>query len=326
MSILGCYGEDIDFVAPSSLQVRTDTMRAGYARCAFCCATGTRTLPFAGGVVTSAWLSWIASFNSGDTNRRWIGLINSATPSSGLWFGPGASSNKAAIFKYDGTTLTTLATEAGATLGPGIANLFTAKFDMQIVNYGASSVVNLFINGALVISYSGSTAISGVSNLDCVGLAGPNSNGNGTMSEIIVADEDTRSFSLFVMAPTAAGTTDNWTGAVTTINGTSFSDASPNFTNTAAQDQQANITDPPTGIFGVKAVKIAARAAASVGSTPTKIKLGYNSGGSVAVGAAQTLTNSYTTYEQLDVTNPVTSAAWAFSDLAALQLDLRSST
>ena len=326
MAIIGCYAEDIDFISPASVSVQTSGMRSGYARCMICSPTGTKTLPFAGGAVTSAWLSWVATFNAGDTNKRWIGLINSATSNSGIWFGLGSASNKAAIFKYDGTTLTTLATETGTSLGTGIANVGTAKFDLQIVNYGSSSVVNLFVNGALVISYSGSTAISGVANLDCVGLAGENNVGNGGMSEIIVADEDTRSFSLFVMAPTGAGTTDNWTGAVTTINGTSFSDASPNFTNTAAQDQQANLTDPPTGIFGVKAVKIAARAAASVGSTPTKIKLGYNSGGSVAVGAAQTLTNSYTTYEQLDATNPVTSAAWAFSDLAALQLDLRSST
>jgi len=255
------------------------------------------------------------------TNRRWCGLINSASGNlSGLWFGLGSPVSKAAIFKYDGTTLTTLATEAGNSMGG------TVKVDLQLANYGSSSVVNVFINGALVISYSGSTAISGVSNLDCVGIGGDAAIGGGGMSEIIVADEDTRSLSLLTMAPTGAGTTDAWTGTVTNMNGTTFSDANPNFTNTASLDQQANITDPPTGSFAVKAVKISARAAASVGSTPTKLQLGYNSGGSVAVGAAKTLTNAYTTYEQLDATNPVTSAAWAQSDLAALQVDLKSST
>jgi len=322
MAILACYGEDIDFIAPASVSVGTSSgaYRSAYARCSLSCFSGTRTLPFAGGAITSAWLSAYVSFNTGLSNRKWLGLVSSASGNnSGIWIGVGSSTSKLALFKFDGTTLTTLASEAGNSLG-GLS-----KIDVQLVNYGSSSLVNVFVNGALVIAYSGSTAISGVSNLDCVGMAGDSTSNQG-MSEIIVADEDTRSFSLLTMAPTGAGTTDQWTGAVTTINGTSFSDANPNFTNTTGQDQQANITDPPTGIFGVKAVKIAARAAPSVGSTPTKIKLGYNSGGTVAVGVAQTLTNSFATYEQLDATNPVTGTAWSFSDLAALQVDIKSST
>ena len=78
MAILGCYGEDIDFLSPASLAVQTSGMRTGYARCAICCPTGTKTLQFPGGAVTSAWLSWIGTFNSNDVNRRWIGLVNSA--------------------------------------------------------------------------------------------------------------------------------------------------------------------------------------------------------------------------------------------------------
>lgn len=327
MSILGVYGEDIDFTNPSAITVQTSYgYRTAYCRCSLSCGSGAKTLPFVGGGVTTAWLSFYANFNTSATSERLIGLVNSATAGSGIWFGPSTSvENKAAIYKWDGTTLTQLAAESGTSLGTSIANIF-GKIDMQIINYGSSSTVNLFVNGALVINYTGSTAISGVSDLDCVGLYFLQTPNNAAVSEIIVADEDTRSFSLFTMAPTAAGTTDAWTGAVTTINGTSFSDASPNYTNSAAQDQQADLTTPPTGTFGVKAVKIAARAAASVGSTPTKIALGFNQGGTVAVGTPQVLTNSYATYEQLDATNPVTSAAWAFSDLTGLQLDLRSST
>jgi hypothetical protein len=146
-------------------------------------------------------------------------------------------------------------------------------------------------------------------------------------SEFILADEDTRGFpGLMTMALTGAGTTDSWTGIFSTINQTVISDTTPNFTNTVTQDQQFNITDLTAGTFVIKAVKIAARMAVSATPTATQVKLGYNSGGSVAfgTGATKTPTTAYTTYDQLDATNPVTAAAWAQSDMNALQLDMRS--
>lgn len=325
MSILGCYGEDIDFVSAPSMTISTNSsfFRSGFARCALCSASYTRTAPFLGGAITSCWLS--ARLYNGTTNNGGllIGLVNSTASPSGIWIGNASSSfpDKVSLFTYNGTTATLLASEAGNSFSFQLNH----KLDVQLVNYGASATINVFLDGALVIAWSGNAVVAGLSNLDSVGLG--NIGGNQAWaSEIIVANEDTRSFSLFTMAPTAAGTTDQWSGAVTTINGITFSDTSPNYTNTAAQDQQADLTAPPTGIFAVKAVKISARSAASVGSTPTKIALGYNSGGTVGVDTAQTLGNSYATVEQIDSVNPATSAAWTLANLTGLQLDLRSST
>ena len=127
---------------------------------------------------------------------------------------------------------------------------------------------------------------------------------------------------LVTLALTGPGSTDAWTGAYGTINQTTISDTTPNYTASAAQDQQFNVTDPPSGIFDVKAVKIAARAAKS--GTPTKIALGYNSGGTVAVGVAKALTTAYATYESLDLVNPVTGVAFTVAEITALQLNARS--
>jgi hypothetical protein len=148
------------------------------------------------------------------------------------------------------------------------------------------------------------------------------------ISEVIVANEDTRAFpGLATLALTGAGTTDQWSGVFSTINQTSFSDTSPNFTNTNAQDQQFNITDLPAGVFTIKAVKIAARSAVSTsGAVPTKVAFGYNSGGTVAVGTAQALSTGYITMQQVDNINPVTGLPWVQSDINALQLDMRSAT
>lgn len=195
---------------------------------------------------------------------------------------------------------------------------------MQIVSYGASATVNLFVGGVLVLTYTGSISLTGVSNLDQVWLAG-NANAIVGYSQVLVADEDTRALIVTNLAPTSDGTTHSWTGAYSTVNLTAFTDATPNYTNTSAQDQQSNVTDLPTGAFVIRAVKIAARALKSASSTPTKLRLGYNDGGTVAFGgAAQSLTAAWATYEQLDLLNPNGSVAWAQSIMNALQLDMQS--
>src|ERR1035437_2848394 len=170
------------------------------------------------------------------------------------------------------------------------------RYDMQVVNYGASATVNVYFDGVLVISYTGDVTVTGVTNLDQMWGFWPSSNAY-YFSEGFVSSDDSRSYwGIYNLALTGSGTTDQWTGVYSTINALTLSDASPNYTNTSSQDQQFNITDVTVILVSVAAVKIAARAAKSSSSTPTKIALGYNDGGSVAVGTAQTVTGAYNTY------------------------------
>jgi hypothetical protein len=98
--------------------------------------------------------------------------LNSAG-NGGVFVGASTTSaTKTALYKWDGTTLTQLTTESGTSLpssGLGV-------IDMQISNYGVSSTVNVYVNGVLVIAYSGSTAIAGIANLDCVALSSAGNN------------------------------------------------------------------------------------------------------------------------------------------------------
>lgn len=334
MSILWCGGEDIDF--PNGGNVSTDVtaarFRSGYARCGVQ-ASGNQqyrsSLAFAGGAVTSTWFSFTLAYNSASTlSQLLIGLIDSANAPKGVWIGCSATAFhalRAALYKFDGTTKTMLAEGNGDIWVGGIYT--PMRFDLQLVSYGASATLNLFINGTLLVTYSGDVTVSGVTGVSAVGIS---SGGNGSvLSEIIVADEDTRAFpGLATLALTGAGTTDQWTGIFSDVNGTSFSDATPNFTNTNAQDQQYNWTDLPAGTFAIKAVKIAARMAKSASPAVTQVKLGYKSGGSTGfgTGATKALTTAYATYEQIDSTNPVTAAAWVQSDMNALQVDAQSLT
>jgi hypothetical protein len=326
MTILWCGGEDIDFPNGTPISVRTSTsFRTGFARCGLSCSVSSsvsRSQSFAGGAITSGWLHFQIWNNAGTTTVPFAGLGLNSAGNGGIFVGSSTTvTGKCSLYKWDGTTLTQLASEAGTSL-PGSAS--AAAIDLQISSYGASSTVNVYVNNNLVIAFSGSTAISGIANLDCAGVW-CNASGQWFVSEIIVGDADTRSMSLLTMAPNANGDANNWTtGTFASINPVTINDANVIAVNTTAQDFQANLLDLPAGSFGIQAVKVAARAEVTAGATPTSVKLGVKTGGTVNVDAGHALTAGFITYERLMTQNPVTSAAWLSSAMNALQMDLQS--
>jgi hypothetical protein len=195
---------------------------------------------------------------------------------------------------------------------------------MQVIDYGANAYVNVYLNGSLLIAYGpGNVTVSGMTNFDCIGI-GPNISSYAiAFSEFIVADEDTRTFGLVTMAPSAAGDANAWTGLYSTIDETTLDDSDVVYVNTNDQDVQYNLVNFPAGTFGVKAVEVAARATKSSGSTPGTLKLGIKEA-SVNVDAGQTVTTGWATYLRLMQTDPIKAAAWLQSDMNSLQIDLQS--
>ena len=328
MSILGCYGEDIDFPNGTAPTVLTASgyFRAGFARCGLQCASGpssTRSLSFSGGAITSGWLHFNTVPTSAVSNHPLAGLGLNSVGNGGVFAGSSTGNSlKCALYTWDGTALTQLAAEAGTSLSASA--LFT--IDMQIATLGASSTVNVYVNNVLVITYSGSTVISGIASLDCVAMYGTLATNSYYMSEFIVGTADTRSMSLLTMAPNAAGDVNNWTtGTYANINPTVINDASVIAVNTTAQDFQANLIDLPAGNFGiVQAVKAIARAEVTAGAVPTSLKIGVKTNSTVNVDAGRSLTAGFLPYERLMLINPVTSAAWQISEMNPLQIDLQS--
>jgi hypothetical protein len=247
-----------------------------------------------------------------------LGLIDGSTASSGLWFGTTSAATNLSLFTFDGTTQTQLATVSNVVPSGALV-----RIDMNVVNFGASSTITIYVNGTLSLTFSGNCTVTGVTNVNAVGVLG---NSAALVSEIVVADEDTRGWpGLVTMAPNGNGTTQNWSNpAFTNYNPITINDANATFTNTAAQDEQATLIDLPAGTFTIKACKIAARALHTAGSTATGVKLGVNNGGSVGVGTTQTLGTAFANVEQLFATDPTTSAAWAFANMNGMQLDLQS--
>jgi len=175
-------------------------------------------------------------------------------------------------------------------------------------------------------------SVVGMTNFDSIVFFPEVLNNGGNFwnfSELVVADSDTRSIvGLQTLALTGQGTVNNWTNnTYTNINGTAYSDASPVSSNTAAQDQQFNVTDPAGSVvYTVLGCAISARMAKSVGAAISQIKLGYNQGGTVAFGAGATKTApaGFNTLYQVDMVNPITGNPFLQSEMNALQLDLQS--
>ena len=327
MTILWCGGEDIDFPngGPVTIEPYSARYRPAYGvRCALLMsggAGGARSNNFPGGAVTSAWLSFQNSFGYYPNPATLLaGLVKDSTSMSGLYVGVSSSSSlRLALIKYDGTTKTQLAVEVADSYQSAVVS----KIDMQITGYGSNATVNVFLNSALIISYTGDVTVSGVTSLSAAAIV---SNSYSAVSEIIVADEDTRLFSLATAAPNAAGTTNQWTGAYTDVNEVTTNDANLIYTNTDSQNSQFNLIDMPTGTFSVKAVKLSARAAKSADSSVGTLKIGINSGGTVNVDSGQALTTGWATYERLMQVNPITSNAFTPAEVNALQLNLQSAT
>lgn len=322
MGVLWCGGEDSSFPNGAAMTVSTNSAQYGpYARCSvYPAANGTtmKGLPFPGGAVTSLWVSFYA-YSIWWSNQRSVGICRSGTE-KGIFLGGSGSATKLGLFTWDGSNLALLQAETGNTLTTALA-----RIDIQIVNFGGSSNINVWYNGQLLIQFSGSSAISGISDLDSI-YSFKSANNVAYVSSIIVDTADTRMKECQTLALTGDGAK-QWTGAYSTINQTAISDAGPNYVNTTGQHQQFDVTDLMVATsWTIEAVRVEARMAKSAASTPTKVALGYKNGAGVAKGVAGdlALTTGYTSYETLDLTDPTKTAAWAAADISGLQFDLLS--
>ncbi len=319
-TILDVLCEDMDWPLGAAVQVDTSTghFRAGYARCAIA-ASGfggiMRSTPFPGGAVTGLWVSCRAFWTNSAFAAQGIGPCLGST-GKGIMFGV----DDDVLTLYSLPSLTVLATETGATFTYNVLR----KVDMQIANWGVSATVQIYVDGLLKIAWSGDLTFSGtILNVDS--LFGRHGNASDlACSEIVVADGDTRTFSVVTNAPARAGTLTQWTGAYTDVNEITLDDSTTANTNAASKDEDVGLTPLPGGQWRVEAAKAVARTTTTVSATATKLALGINDAGTVAVGALQTLAAGWANSANLMAVNPATSAPWQPEQFPGLQLVMRS--
>jgi hypothetical protein len=296
------------------------TYRSGYARGSIAAQNKltSRSKAFEGGAVTSCWLSFRQSVYSGAcVVAKYIGVIKESSGNKGVYLGISAVSGnygKVNVYKYDGTTWTSVAAEAGYSFR-GLLN----KLDLQIANFGASAHIHVYLDGqeSPIIDADVDLSISGVANLDAACI--PDTTTVCFYTEIMVADEDTRTFSLVTLAPNAPGDTTEWGGAYTDIDELLCNDADVVYANVVNNIFQCGLTNLPAGSFSVKATKDEIRACKTADATPTGIKLGVRTNGENNHGSSQTVNTAWNTYERLMGQNPVTSDYWTQGEIDALQ-------
>ena len=324
MSVIWCGGEDIDFNEGLIIALTTSAtyFRSAYSRCAITPNGNgfSRSTVFAS-PITSGWISshiYFVSSALGTDDNFAIGFgVRGAT--KGIYIGNSKiTSGRIAIFKYDGVTNTELAMDDGVTPYSELH-----KWDIQLINYGASGTVKVFYDTTLILEYTGDLSISGVTGFDCVAInQGGGTNEDIYISEIIVADEDTRLMSLKTLAPAASGDASEWTNGYGNIDEATLSDADTVYTATADQNFQCNLTGMPAGDFICKGVKICARMTDGVGGMG--VQMGIKTNSTLDFGDTITLGGVWDSYEELYQNNPVTSNRFTPAEIEALQLAFKS--
>lgn len=300
MNILWCGGEDIDFpfgdVPSFSITTGRSRVADGWSRGALGTTTESdiRSMVFPGGKVTSCWLSvWV--YISGVANKRIVGLTDSDNPGKGIFFGIGSATNKFGLMKFDGTTQTVLASQVDTMA----VTATLLKVCMQIISYGASATINLYVSGSLVLTYSGDISISGVSGFDQVAFRAGGAGYTVQISECIVADGDIRASELHTRISTSTDGDSEWDGTHEDIDEITISDADSISTNAADEDALLGLTSLPAGDYAVDAVRIAARAIAPSGATANKLLLGIESNGTPDLDSGQNVGTGWATYQRI---------------------------
>lgn len=219
-------------------------------------------------------------------------------------------------------------TEVGTYSGDWWVNNTRVMYDVEIT-LGPSGSVKLYRDNVLYIDYSGDTVgDTGATTIDKVRLAPlyGYSSSKSSLSEIIIADEDTRDMRLFYKAVNAAGSSSGFTGAYTDVDEVNASDADFISSNTADQISTFNLPDPPAGPLEVKAVAVCGRARRGT-TGPQNLQYALRVNGANYTGTSITLDTAFQhTAQQFWHTSPDTASAWTRSEFDNIEVGVKSIT
>lgn len=195
------------------------------------------------------------------------------------------------------------------------------KLDVY-VNYAVAGNIKMYLNGTLVMDYSGDLTTDGATTLS--GMAFSHALGNSAStqatywSEIIAADEDTRALNLVTLAPSANGNAYNWdTGSYANVDEIVVDDT--DLITSATSGQLAQFAVNSSGITGtpaIRAVCVTARAQKG-GTGPQNAKMNVRTGGADHLSTTVALPAAMNRIAHVFATNPGTSGPWAYTDLTA---------
>lgn len=315
MAVIWCGNEDVDFY-PNPLDIVTTGTRTDYVRYGVTLDQQIVSNRFQ--ELTDCWCSV----------RFWASSTGSGAPF--LQIRDYDSGNNIQLCKSSHNLLlrkntTTLVDSGDIQLSDGNQK----KIDLQLINYGATATVNVFVNGVKVIEYTGDVSFAGITGFNCIATRPSSSSSSfgvsrGVTSEFIVATEDTRNMSLKTLAPVAAGDVNEWVGDHTDINEDIANENTYIHTEELDKLFNASLSGMPAvaKVYTVKAVKLTCRTGQS---TAGGIQFGVKTNGVNYFGTTKDPTIE-DTFEEFFHTNPETGIDWTPEDIDNLQLSIRSVT
>jgi hypothetical protein len=249
-------------------------------------------------------------------NCNFVSLADSGGVGRLFLRGTGAAEQLKLSTRNAAGTYVDLVTSATGLWAPSVV----FSFDMQ-VSYSATGFVNLYINGVLVLTYSGNVTTDSATSLSYLYLASPQVAGGNTMSEVIVADSDTRAMGLWLLNSSVAGNAQTFSGTGSNVNKSVINDLLYISAASAGLIEQFKTGGLalPGGTYTVATVKMSSRALVGT-SGPQNLEYVTRVGSTDYVGGSWgppvgSFGNDLANYMQ--PTNPATSAPWATSDLTA---------
>lgn len=224
------------------------------------------------------------------------------------------ANQSAGTYHFEKLDSTGAETQLGAAFTFSNDGVSIDKLDV-FIHDDASGAIQFYVNGILVMSFSGDTTTDSVSTLTSVrlGCFFQSSSKHSRWSEIIVADGDTRSMSLQTLAPVANGNTHNFdvgSPAASNVNEVTLNDLTIDGSDTAGQIDQYTIPSIVGGTFSIVAFGVSARLAKQ-STGPSKMDLNVRSSSTDYFSSDKSLTTSFALYQNWWATDPATSAAWA---------------
>lgn len=197
------------------------------------------------------------------------------------------------------------------------------KLDLEITNFGPTGYINLYTNGSTLPLLSNTTNLlwTGASNLNQFILMDSSYLSVGPLSEMLLADEDTRTWYVCTLVPNAAGDNSNLnSGTYVDIDELLAIDADVITANTAGQEAQYNLSNLPGGYFDIKGVKVAYRGTKGANVVLSNWSLGVKTEGTINVSQMNTMNTTWESFERLMIINPVTGIQWTQQEINDLQI------
>ena len=213
-------------------------------------------------------------------------------------------------------------TEAVGLSPKSLAQDSTERVDIHIKIDDVAGEFNVYLDGLLLVGFSGDTNRSADNAIVSVGWMSDDNSLEYDISAVIVADTDTRGMIFAQSKPTTNGARSDWTGDATDIDDLGRDDTNFIKSGTDGHVSTFGVGTLPAGLSGwdVHAVVVAGRALVGDDTTLDKVvRVGSTNYLSGDVGAGGIMGPVQHVFHQ----NPATAADWTFAEVDAIEVGVK---